>query len=472
MKNWIEFYVSSLKELKPIVPEQGHILLGFNVNLDKIIKINPTNFPNYFSKFQDLEKDINSTLKEKIIEKKEDFFYSIVDAIERGRAEEYLVNKKIQEWIEANFYFEKTCIGGQAAIIANILSDFGYKNIVLNLPVKDERLKHLLNDEIRIPIKNNSKIKILPTTKVSFKGKYNIVHYIFEFSSGKYSLGNKKIICTRDNRFIASADTINSRMITDNAFIEWSYKNAKSVTAAILSGFHLLQRDVLKETGNKNNLNNTIELINQLKTNNKQIKIHIELASFNNVETLNFVTEKIFPIIDSIGLNEQELIMLTKIFDNELSSKMQSGKIIDYYKGLFEIFRRFPNLRIHFHFLGYYIILSKPISDRKMIIRRSSLIKASIKAFQKVSPYQNILHIKENIKNLISHKGMSEIRSLEDYLVKNFQVERTLFAKGYLNSRKFTIVAVPTLIEKNPTQLVGLGDTISSLSFIEDLTIN
>ena len=122
--------------------------------------------------------------------------------------------------------------------------------------------------------------------------------------------------------------------------------------------------------------------------------------------------------------------------------------------------------------LGAYDFLSKPISDRKMIIRRSSLIKASIKAFQKVSPSKNILHIKENIKNLISHKGMSEIRSLEDYIVKNFQVERTLFAKGYLNSRKFTIVAVPTLIEKNPTQLVGLGDTISSLSFIEDLIID
>ncbi|MHA1114577.1 MAG: ADP-dependent glucokinase/phosphofructokinase [Candidatus Heimdallarchaeaceae archaeon] len=467
MNNWIEFYLSSLRELKPRNPNQSHILIGFNVNLDKIIKITPINFSNYFSKFQDFENNNSFSLKEKIIETEENFFKFLIDAIKRGKAEEYLINEKIQEWIESNFSLEKTCIGGQAAIIANILSDFGYTNIILSLPVKDKRFKHLLNEEIRIPIKKNNEVELLPIKKIPFKGKYNIEHYIFEFNSGEYSIGNKRIVCTRNNRFIASADTINSKMIIDDAFVEWSRKNARSITVAILSGFHLLRSEILKEK-EKNNLNSTIELIEQLKKNNKQIKIHIELASFNNIETLSFVIEKLFPTIDSIGLNEQELIMVTRIFDTELSSKMRNGTIIDYCNGLFEIFRRFSNLRIHFHFLGYYLILSKPISEEKIMTRRSSLIKAAIKAYQKVSLSSNILYIKENIKNLISRKGIDEIRTLEEYLVKKYKVEGSLSFDGYLRSEKFTIVAIPTLIEKKPTHLVGLGDTISSVSFIED----
>lgn len=74
----------------------------------------------------------------------------------------------------------------------------------------------------------------------------------------------------------------------------------------MVSGLHLLegQSDAVK--------NEKIERLRQhLHTTSPSVPIHLELASMTSQEFMRNIAQQIFPLVDSIGLNEQELSFLS-----------------------------------------------------------------------------------------------------------------------------------------------------------------
>jgi ADP-dependent phosphofructokinase/glucokinase len=65
----------------------------------------------------------------------------------------------------------------------------------------------------------------------------------------------------------------------------------------------------------------------------------------------------------------------------------------------------------------------------------------------------------------IDDVSVKEIRALADYLAKEFD-ENDLTGSGIFETAGFDLVAVPTIIVEKPRTLVGMGDTISSLSLV------
>ena len=74
----------------------------------------------------------------------------------------------------------------------------------------------------------------------------------------------------------------------------------------VISGLHLLESQ--NEQFRKKRLQDLAMHLNTIK---RKVPIHLELASMVKQDMMQAVVHTIFPLVDSIGLNEQELAFLT-----------------------------------------------------------------------------------------------------------------------------------------------------------------
>ena len=150
---------------------------------------------------------------------------------------------------------------------------------------------------------------------------------------------------------------------------------AKSPQVVIVAGVHLL--DSLPAEEKVTRLN---QLCDQLKVVKKTSVIHLEIASVGDLSFLRLIAEKLLPMVDSIGLNEQELGSLYsclggkahKMSDFVSPSLSVAVDAINYIFSLpfvknenepanSNVFSSaFPSehylQRIHLHFLSYHLI--------------------------------------------------------------------------------------------------------------------
>ena len=65
----------------------------------------------------------------------------------------------------------------------------------------------------------------------------------------------------------------------------------------------------------------------------------------------------------------------------------------------------------------------------------------------------------------VSDIGLNELQDLSDF-VENGSETKTLMETGIVSNDKFDLIAIPTILIDKPKTLVGMGDTISSISLV------
>ena len=75
----------------------------------------------------------------------------------------------------------------------------------------------------------------------------------------------------------------------------------------VVSGFHLLDGE--KEVFWRQRVTDAASAFVRLPT---TIPVHLELASMTSCALMKAIVEKIFPLVNSVGLNEQELVFISK----------------------------------------------------------------------------------------------------------------------------------------------------------------
>ncbi|MHA1302397.1 MAG: ADP-dependent glucokinase/phosphofructokinase [Candidatus Heimdallarchaeaceae archaeon] len=464
MKKWVDLYHSVQDKISNFSKDTKGVLLGFNVNVDKIIKISPINFDTFLVSLS--EQSISDIINNppKTISTVEELIGSLVHAIEEGKADERLVIKKeVGDWIEKTFQVEKVTIGGQAGIMANFLAQMGLENIVLSLPVNDRRFVKLLNPAIKYATKQKKQYNIVSISQISDVTEEHFSHYIFEFQKGNYHFLGYSFECPRSNRFIASLDSVNSLLTVTYDFIVYTCKKIKDYSLAVLSGFHLANLSLSKKISFSDILLPIIKLVKEWKKNNPSFVIHIELAAVKDKELLQTIVNDLFSHIDSIGMNEQELLFLLEVYNPELYAELKkSFSITNLFKGIYWLFLKYPHLRIHLHYVGYYLVLSPLVTKKEAEQRRFSLLVAALMAYSKAKHGEIIeLENEIDISCRISVEGYNQLELLEKMIINDFEGKGDLTSCGYIQTKYFTLVGVPTLLAEEPKQLVGLGDIIS-----------
>lgn len=187
---------------------------------------------------------------------------------------------------------------------------------------------------------------------------------------------------------------------------------------------------------------------------------HLEIASTPSNKARKMTLDEIGTIVDSIGLNEREACDIINVLYPDIDLKPNA---VDMFRAI-SLIKKYTNIsRIELHMLGLFMTMqNKNISISPQKAKDGMLLAARIGSSRAV-----LGDLKEK-KDLLSSQnfeiseiGYSELKNLSEYLQSENLLTDGIFCGG-----DFDLIAVPTMLEKKPKSLVGMGDTISSISLL------
>lgn len=278
------------------------------------------------------------------------------------------------------------------------------------------------------------------------------VHMILEYSS-EDEWGDLKSSCA--NRVIFSHDISNSKMVALEHVEE--AVNTVSPDLVILSGAHLLE-------GQSSDF--WVQRLHDAATVLETVSapVHWELATVGDLEFCYHLAQVLFPRVESLGLNEQELLSVALSskapFDfNAIPSKPTIDYVSDLLHWLMVTYSSVsgkPSVltRVHLHSLSFHVIAAVqggPWTNNKESVmagaqtaglQACNMDAINSTAFKIILPNQFRISATDTI---LSNKLYTAVNGWTQW-----SRDRVMY---YLS---------PVLVCKNPSKTVGLGDAISA----------
>lgn len=455
-KIWKDHYQIASKQFPKIKKIKG-VATGFNANIDAIYKMSGQNLLALIKKYSLSLKDLQN-IEHCSILSETDFIKGVFKSFTLGAAEEWICeNKKIYEWLKEEIGYDYLQIGGQGGIMANVLATVGVQKVFAHtnsLPkLQAEQFAKLDN-----LLSFDEKGEIKPAYQIDRKNDLPLIHWIIEFKRGDtIELDGQKFKCPKANRFIATYDPLNLKLVLDENFMQ----NVKSepLDFVVLSGFHA----ALAKSRGEILIKNVAERIKDWKASAPNTIFHLEVASTQDLLIRKAIVQKLISIVDSIGINDRETIDLLEAIDEKALFKRcrEQTTAENLLKSLCKIKEKTGIKRIQLHMFGLYLTLQDKDFTLSPQDNLKGMITASVVAAAKA---QTGSVDKKSIKEVnldISDVGMIELESLSLALG-----QPDLATTGLGRYRSWDLIAVPTILIENPLTLVGMGDTISSLSLV------
>lgn len=284
------------------------------------------------------------------------------------------------------------------------------------------------------------------------------IHMILEYSTGT-QWGQTRANCA--NRIIFSHDIHNSKMIALESMQDVFHQYAPDLV--VLSGAHLLGGQ--KKAIWKQRLN---AIAGVLDTTLNSVPVHWELGTIGNLEFFQQLAHDLFPRVNSLGLNEQELLSVAKSsnapFDfHSVPQKPGIEWVSDLLHWLIQTYSSQSGMtssltRVHLHSLSFHLIATVeggPWSHSKEAVMAGARV-AGLQACN-TDTYSS-----SNFKLIHPEKFYV---SRTDILLSKTMMS---FTGGWSQWCRDEIIYnfSPVLVCKNPTKTVGLGDAVSSLGLI------
>lgn len=452
-KIWCEKYQIVPKQLEK-TSEIKTVSAGFNTNIDAVTLISG-------QKLSALAKHFNLSLAEikncpPVSDSPKSAVCGMIKCFIEGIAEEWLTSDiKVDEWLENNVGYDKLQMGGQAGIIANVLALTDVQKIMVNTASHPKLLSEqfIKTEKLLATDENN---RLAPAYRINRPNDALPIHRIIEFKQNDVLyLDGKEYVCPKSNRFIATYDPLNAEMLINETF-----KNSllnDDFDYLIIAGYNLLS----KENGLKS-AEKSAEFLQKLKTKNGII--HLEIASTQDKNVRRYMLEKIAPLCDSVGLNERETLDATEVLFPDMFEKLKNVKpgAVNLLEAITKIKEFTKVKRLQLHIFGLYLCLQDKDYKFSGLQSLNGMLCASTVAASKAE--LGYLREKQDLtfadnKNKTIFFG--ELNNLAEHLK-----EPLLLSEGIAEYKGYDLIAVPTILVKNPKTLVGMGDTISSLSLI------
>ena len=455
-KIWEKHYQIATEQFSKIKNIKG-VATGFNANIDAIYKISGKKLLELIQEYSLTLNDLQNIEHCRILSEK-DFIKGVFKSFTLGAAEEWICeDKNIYQWLKNKIGYDYLQIGGQGGIMANVLATVGVQKVFTHtnsLPKLQAdqfvKLDNLLSFD------ENGILK--PAYQINRKNDLPLIHWIIEFKRGDIiEIEGKKFKCPKANRFIATYDPLNLKLALDENFMQNVQK--ESLDFVVLSGFHA----VLSKSGGEALIKNVAKRIKEWKNNAPNTIFHIEIASTQDLLIRKAIIQNLVPIADSIGINDRETIDLLEVIDEKdlLKRCREQTTAENLLKSLCQIKEKTGVKRIQLHMFGLYLTLQDKAFALSGKDNFKGMITASVVAAAKAKTGSVDTKSITSVQYDISDVGMIELESLSLALG-----QPDLATTGIGRCRSWDLIAVPTILIENPITLVGMGDTISSLSLV------
>ncbi len=441
------------------------IYTAYNTNVDAIVYLTGETVQRLIDEFG--AEAVKRRMEEypRQIEEPIDFVARLVHALKTGKPMAVpLVNEELHAWFDSHFRYDVERMGGQAGIIANLLASLDFNRVLVYTPHLARKQATMFVDRPNLfyPVVGDGKLVFRHPREAYREGDPIKVNRIFEFRAGTtFKLGDETITVPFSGRFIVSARFESIRVYTEPELKPFLPEIGEMVDGAILSGYQGIKLRYSDGKDANHYLREAKRDILLLKR-EKDVKVHLEFASIQNRELRKKVIYNLFPLVDSVGMDEAEIAYVLnalgypklsdRIFTyNRIEDTVLGGKILIDEMNL-EV------LQIHtIYYIMYITHADNPLSEDEL---RSSLELATTLAAARAS-------LGEIISPEDFRVGLSvPYNERGEYVKLRFEE-----AKRKLRTREYRVVIIPTRLVKNPVSTVGLGDTISAGAFTSYLAL-
>lgn len=454
---WLNSYAVVPEQLEK-VKQIRSVATAFNTNIDAVLKISGAGIAGLVKKTALTESEFLSSGTNLNMPK--DVVRGILKCFAAGIAEEWITdNREIYQWMSENLGYDRLQMGGQGGIVANALAVLGVQKVFAHTNSHPElQARQFLNLPNLFAVDENGKIR--QASLINRAADTPLIHWIIEFDRGDCAeCFGKKFTCPKSNRFIATYDPANIDLVINDNFVR--HLNDSGYDYLILSGYHNL-------TSARNGITlvkNSVPLLKEWKKNNPHGIIHLELASTQDKNVRRAIIENIVPLADSVGLNERELLDTLEIIDEKKYKLLQTEKLtaVNLFEALKTLKEKTGAPRLQLHMFGLYLTIQNknypitPLQNKKGMMLAAT-IAATKAGTGKITEAKNLLWAHGKT---VGDNGLNELLALEKHLnLKN------LAETGLAELPDFNLTAVPAILIEKPLTLVGMGDTISSVSLL------
>ncbi len=455
-KIWAEKFASVPQTLKNMQQVQA-AATAFNANIDAVVKISGKKIAE-LAQTSGLDLRALQNVTQTKLLSGSDVVKGIFKCFTQGIAEEWLTEDKIvYDWMVKHLGYDRLQMGGQGGIVANVLAVTGVNKVYAHansLPKLQAEQFLKLDNLLSFDADGTEK----PAHQIDRQTDIPLIHWIIEFDKGdSLTIDGQTFVCPKSNRFIATYDPLNLHLVMDDNFIKTT--TARKMDYVVLSGFHALTEHndgVRLQEG-------ALPIIENWKSHGDIV--HLEIASTQDIVVRKSIIGTIAPKVDSIGINEREAMDILEVCDCKAladTCNCQTNSV-NMFKALLQVKKIIKAPRVQLHMFGLYMTLQdKGFKITPEANLRGMMLAATVAAGKagtgNINQAENLLWAQGQ---QVSDVGLDELRRLSDYLKKP-----ELLTTGLAEVEGFDLIALPTILVEKPLTLVGMGDTISSLSLI------
>jgi len=465
---WKKHYSVAPGQLEKMKQVNG-VASVFNANIDAVLKIKPEMLMRWMTELKIDEKRLLKAGDKKITEPG-DVLRGLVACFTKGVAQEWIVfNAETFLWMRDHLGQDRNQMGGQGGIIANVMTVCGAQNTYVHCASLPAGQAALFLDRPNL-LSADQEGRLARAASINRPSDLPLIHWILEFDKGaQLTLGGTTYTCPKSNRFIATYDPLNFGLHIDEGFNKAMRNPANPLEYILLSGYQLLSEPMQGGGSGLQRIEESWGDLEAWKKAHSGCKVHLEFASTQDITIRKALVEKLAPMADSLGCNEQEEVeilaaMGEEALSNECAHLLHSVAL---FKGLLKIFEKLRPGRVQLHMFGLYLTLAKDdwqqgdqsIRDGMVFAATLAAAKAGTGSLEKE---ENLLWA--NGREIAEH-SIKELNALSDYLSKTYGVQ-DFESTGIARTAGFRVIAVPTILIEKPVTLVGMGDTISSLSLV------
>jgi len=425
-----------------------NIICAYPVNVDAVCNI----------RGEEMSALIPSHMKIKLKESigsREDLLSSLLFCMQQGSGAEILIESQATaRQIEESFSWQFR-LGGNAGIMANVLAYLGAQP-VLNAPALGARLAGMLHTRVRVPVSGmlmepgGAAGELEVDQERDQDAETEMEHFVFQFKKGdEVAIRQSRITAPSDNRFIATYDPVNMRLVSSKHFDSYCLEYIQDFDGALLSGFHLAPFKEYQEI-----FRQKIAQIKSWKGKNPQIFIHVEMGSFQSPQIMRSLLLLLAKIpVDSLGLNEDELATAEGLSPGSLSARwqetMQTAQRLRESLGLF---------RVAVHTRDY--ILSAMLKGKITTKEELSALQQGTDAAAALAATGSVARLSPEEINPLG------LEAKEEFCCNG----ATAVGRGaFLQTGEEIVSLMPSLLAKKPKITVGLGDTATAAVFFREL---
>ena len=402
------------------VEKSSYAALGYTSNLDILCNFQISTLNKLLEKYLP-DADISTMKAAKKITGMEEFLETVVFFCSRGIGGEV----DISDFAFIKDTFEvKNGMGGTATQGVLALAAVGCPSIVHLTDDSKEVCDILVSPYIHTVSKDG---EFVHTDKIEQTNEQEI-HYIIQFKKGDViKLGNQAVTIPVSNRLIITKITVNETVPFSQTYFEYIEKHASNIKSNVLSSFNcILNKEILKER-----LEYVKNHIEKYKNNNSDGVVYFEDAHYHDREVRELCLEMLYPYVDIVSLNEEELEYTLKMYDFPIDI----GDIFSCIRGaeyISEKFRIQQGVIVHTKDYSMYVGEEIEADIEKGLMLGNML--ATAKAIS--GWYGTKEQIGEVLKLPLSERGMEYKRLIEE---KEFLQKVVLVPSRYIDKPKYTI---------------------------------